>query len=166
MARGIARSRGRPAAREGRHIVRQPLHGRPWSWITGRPRLTDGLIVAFNLLAGLAPLVSQISTQRWLTLGALAALAIVQGAALWWRRRYPVLVLATVILAQALTVIISQPREASGIGLVFAVYAVSVYDQSSVRLVVGGAAIVDIALAVLLLVFGDLDAARIFIPVG
>src|SRR6266566_3111141 len=46
---------------EGRHIdstiPRQRVRGRPWSWITGRPRLNDALIVVFNFATGALSLV-------------------------------------------------------------------------------------------------------------
>lgn len=91
---------------------------------------------------------------------------MIPAVTLWWRRRFPALVLAIVILAQVGTVLLSEPREASGIGLAFAIYAVSVYDRSRVRLFVAGAAILVILGAVLLLVLGDVASARIFIPAG
>src|ERR1700730_11016272 len=50
--------RGGPDQAKGRHIAftspRPPLSGRPWSWITGRPRLVDGFLVAITFLPGLA----------------------------------------------------------------------------------------------------------------
>ncbi|HVH64053.1 MAG TPA: histidine kinase [Candidatus Dormibacteraeota bacterium] len=132
----------------------------------GRPRLTDGMVVGFNLVGGIAPLVAIVPGGRWLTLGAVAALVVVQATALWWRRSYPALVLLTVIAAQVATFLISTPREASGLSLAFAIYAVSVYERSRIRLLVAGAAIVLVLLAVLLLVLGTIETARIFIPAG
>ena len=62
--------------------------------------------------------------------------------------------------------LISRPHEVSGIAFVFAIYAVSVYDRSRIRLLVAAAAIVDILVAVLVLVVGNIDVARVFIPAG
>jgi signal transduction histidine kinase len=140
--------------------------GRPWSWITGRPRLTDGLIVALNLVIGVLALIGSTSGNGARALVALAALVGVQAVALWWRRSYPVLVLAIVILTQVATVLVSNPREASGVSLAFAVYAVSVYDRSRIRLLVAASAIAVILAAVVLLLVGKFDTARVFIPAG
>jgi signal transduction histidine kinase len=57
-------------------------------------------------------------------------------------------------------------REASSPALAFAVYAVSVYDTSRVRLVVAGLAIALIAAAVGLLLLGEFSISRNLIPAG
>jgi signal transduction histidine kinase len=140
------------------------MRGRPWSWITGRPRLTDGLIVALNLLGGgLSLLGSSFSTSL---LPVILPVVVIQAGALWWRRKYPVAVLA-VIVATGLAWWLAVPnREPGSSALAFAVYAVSVYDTGRVRLWVAGVAIALIAAAVALLLLGDFQTARGFIPAG
>ncbi len=136
--------------------------GRPWSWITGRPRLTDGLIVAFNLLAGALALFG--SAFRVSLLPIFVSAALIQALALWWRRTYPVVVLAAVVLSGLVWFLAVPEREPSSPALAFAVYAVSVYDRTSIRLWVAGAAIAVILAAVGLLLLGDIQAARGLIP--
>jgi signal transduction histidine kinase len=58
------------------------------------------------------------------------------------------------------------PGEPSAAALVFAVYAVSVYDQSAARLAVAGAAIAVVVFAVATLLLGVLPASRDLIPAG
>ena len=111
-------------------------------------------------------LIGAVAAEQSGWLGALVALVAIQAGALWWRRRRSLPVLVTVILTQVATAMISNPHEASGISIVFAIYAVSVYDRSRVRLLVAGAAIVVMVTAVILLVLGDVATARIFIPAG
>src|SRR5207302_4250761 len=53
-----------------------------------------------------------------------------------------------------------------GLGLAFAVYAVSVYDRSRVRIFVAGAAMVVIRVAIVFLVLGDFQTVRLIIPAG
>jgi len=91
---------------------------------------------------------------------------VIEAAALFWRRSHPVTVLAVVFAAQAVALLIAPDREPSGPALAFAVYAVSVYDTTRVRLFVAGAAIVLIAIAVTFLVLGDFQTARGLIPSG
>src|SRR5207245_10045300 len=85
------RGRRTPQA-EGRHIgsnfPRQPMRGRPWSWITGRPRLTDGLIVGFNLLVGIVGLIG--TFYRHSLIAALIAAAVLQASSLCSPPTHPV----------------------------------------------------------------------------
>ncbi|HSS93513.1 MAG TPA: sensor histidine kinase, partial [Candidatus Dormibacteraeota bacterium] len=97
---------------------------------------------------------------------ALAVVVAIQSAALWWRRTHPNLVLLVIAVLEVASVLISSSREASGLGLAFAIYAVSVYDRSRVRLFVAAAAIAVILAAVIFLVLGQFETARIFIPAG
>jgi signal transduction histidine kinase len=96
----------------------------------------------------------------------LAAVAIIQGVALWWRRGHPTPVLLVIVLLEIAAIVIASGHEASGVGLAFAIYAVSVYDGSRVRLTVAAAAIAVILVAVLFLVLGNFQAARLLIPAG
>src|SRR6202030_4028630 len=57
-------------------------------------------------------------------------------------------------------------NEPSGVGLVFAVYAVSVYGRTRERLFVAVAAIVVIAFAITLLLLGQFPVSRTLIPAG
>jgi signal transduction histidine kinase len=103
--------------------------------------------------------------QTWVLVATLL-LVTIQAAALWWRRSHPVTVLAVVAGAALLALTIGPQRESSGPAVAFAVYAVSVYDESRVRLWVAGIAIAMILLAVALLLLGDFQTARAFIPTG
>ncbi len=98
---------------------------------------------------------------------ALSIVLILGGAAaLWWRRRHPVAVLLLVVIAQLATFVLSPQHDPGGLALAFAVYAVSVYGRSTVRLWVAGFAIAGIVVGVSLLLLGDYPAARSFIPAG
>ena len=93
-------------------------------------------------------------------------LVVVQAVALWWRRKYPLVVLLVVLLAQVPVLIVMHDREPSGPALAFAVYAVSVYDNSAARLIVAGGAIALILAAVAFLLLGEVPTSRAFIPAG
>jgi len=93
-------------------------------------------------------------------------LLLVETLPLWWRRRYPVAVLAVVVCAEVARWALQLSNEPSGPALVFAVYAVSVYSQTRERLVVAGAAIAIIALAITLLLLGQFPVSRTLIPAG
>jgi signal transduction histidine kinase len=138
------------------------LRGRPWSWITGRPRLTDGLVVAFSLLAGGPPLI--FSGFQHSIAFALIPLVLVQSASLWWRRAHAVVVLAVVVVCGLLMWALLPNRDPSGPALVFAVYAASVYGPSRARLWVAGVAIAVIAIAVVFLAVGQLNVSRSLLP--
>jgi signal transduction histidine kinase len=142
------------------------LRGRPWSWITGRPQITDGLIVAFNLAIGFAALIGPEFANGRSVNAALAAPVVVQAGALWWRRSHPLVVLLVIVIVETARVFISSAHEPSGVGLAFAVYAVSVYDRSIGRLFVAGAAIAIILAAVIFVLLGDFPTARMLIPAG
>jgi len=141
------------------------MRGRPWSWITGRPRLTDGLIVGFNLLIGIVGLIG--TFYRHSLIAALIAAVVLQAAALWWRRSHPVAVFLVVVCIETATLLISPDREPSSLALAFAAYAVSVYDSSRFRLVLAGGAIAIILAAIgFLLVPGAFQTARMLLPIG
>ncbi len=85
---------------------------------------------------------------------------------LWWRRKYPVAALLVIACVEIVKWATGLSNEPSGPALVFAVYAVSVYDRTVARLIVAAAAIAIIAIAVALLVFGQFALSRILIPAG
>ena len=143
---------------------RQSLRGRPWSWITGRPRLTDGVIVGFSFLAGTLSLLG--SLYRHSVVAALLGLAVVEAAALFWRRTQPIAVLLVIALATGAAMLLATDRDASTAALVFAVYALSVYGPNRARLVVVVTAIALVVVAVGLLFLNDFDAARRLMPAG
>jgi signal transduction histidine kinase len=74
--------------------------------------------------------------------------------------------LLTIVPVELATVLVSADREPFGVGLAFAVYAVSVYGPNRIRLVVAATAIATIIVAVLVLVFGNFPTARVLIPSG
>jgi signal transduction histidine kinase len=127
------------------------LRGRPWSWITGRPRLVDGFLVAITFLPGLAAPIADWLHHEPATLVALSALLVpVQSVPLWRRRRYPLAVLCVVAIPPLIRILAGLSLDASTAAVVFAVYAVSVYGGSRARLWVGGLAVVSIIIGVAL----------------
>src|SRR6266851_567025 len=115
------RRRGRrAAAAEGRHIANFPtsssFRGRPWSWITGRPRLVDGLLVAITLAPALIGTIAvdyfHVSTPLFV-----AALVLV--------------IFTAALLAGEL---LGLAQVASDGAVILAAYAVSVYGSSTARL--------------------------------
>jgi signal transduction histidine kinase len=132
--------------------------------ITGRPRLSDGLVVGFNLFFGTVGLVGSYIRGNFAWFG--VVLLLIETLPLWWRRRFPMAVLAVVACAEVARWALQLSNEPSGMGLVFAVYAVSVYGRTRERLFVAGAAIAIIALAITLLLLGEVPFSRALIPVG
>src|SRR5258708_999226 len=127
------------AAAEGRHIANFPpstgLRGRPWSWINGRPRLVDGLLVAITLVPALiGTIVSEyfrVSTPLFI---AALVLAFFKSVPLWWRRRQPVAVLVIVAGALLAGEVLGLQQTASDGAITLAAYAVWVYGSSTARL--------------------------------
>ena len=91
---------------------------------------------------------------------------VVQSAILWWRRRYPVAVLLASIVLSLVSFGITPDREPGSPALIFAVYAVSVYDQTRGRLYLVGAAMALVVVAVVLLLSSDFETARRLLPAG
>jgi signal transduction histidine kinase len=91
---------------------------------------------------------------------------VIQAAALWWRRSHPAAVLLAVVACGVITWVALPDREPGGPALVFAVYALSVYDGGRVRPWIAGAAIALIAVAVGVLLLGQSGAARSLLPAG
>ena len=121
-------------------------------------------MVAFSLVGGGLSLLG--SSFRVSLLPVILPVVVIQGAALWWRRRHPIAVLS-VILVTGLALWLALPdREPGSPALAFAVYAVSVYDAGRVRLWVAGVAIAIIAVAIGLLVLGDFQISRSLLPAG
>ncbi len=121
-------------------------------------------MVAFNLLFGTGALISSYihGTFAWLGIPVL----LIEVLPLWWRRRFPLAVLVVVAGSEFVRWALQLSNEPSGAGLVFAVYAVSVYGRTRERLAVAAAAIAIIALAITLLLFGQFLVSRTLIPVG
>jgi signal transduction histidine kinase len=123
------------------------------------------VVVGFNLAIGIGAIAGS-----YFRVGTFAAgaVGVVLGEALplWWRRKYPVAVLLVIACVEIVKWATGLSNEPSGPGLVFAVYAVSVYDKTMARLIVAGAAIAIIAIAVAFLVFGQFPLSRILIPAG
>ncbi len=138
------------------------MRGRPWSWITGRPRSIDALIVLLSFAAGTLSLLG--TDYRTWVLVALLVIALVQAAALFWRRHRPLIVLLVVFASWLIAFAITADHVQSGPALAFAVYAVSVYHVGQARLVVAGLAIVTIAVAITFLILGDFGVTRDLMP--
>jgi signal transduction histidine kinase len=140
------------------------MRGRPWSWITGRPRLADGLVVTFVLVFGLLVVAGN---YRFASLAGWGSLfVVVNAAALWWRRRHPRAVLLFIVGVEIIKWVFVQSNDPSGLALVFAVFAVSVYDHSGFRLWVAAGAIATTLAGVTLLVLSLFPASRELIPAG
>jgi signal transduction histidine kinase len=127
-------------------------------------------VVAFNLLFGTVALIGTYFQGSFHFRGTFvwfgSALVLLEALPLWWRRRFPVAVLAVVLCAEIAKWALQLSNEPSGVGLVFAVYAVSVYGRSRQRLAVAALAIVVIALAITLLLLGQFPVSRTLIPAG
>ena len=121
-------------------------------------------MVGFNVFFAAAGLIGSYLHGSFAWLG--VVLLLVETLPLWWRRRYPVAVLAVVVCAEVARWALQLSNEPSGPALVFAVYAVSVYSQTRERLFVAGAAIAIIALAITLLLLGQFPVSRTLIPAG
>ncbi|TMF46308.1 MAG: sensor histidine kinase [Chloroflexi bacterium] len=122
-------------------------------------------MVGFNLVLGIAAVAG--SYLRFGTFTAWAVVLVIgEALPLWWRRKYPVAVLLVIAGVEIVKWATGLSNEPSGPALVFAVYAVSVYDRTVARLIVAGAAIAIIALAVALLVLGQFPVSRTLIPAG
>ena len=127
-------------------------------------------MVAFNLFFGTGGLIGSYIHGTFYARGTFvwlgSALVLLEALPLWWRRRFPVAVLAVVVCAEVAKWALQLSNEPSGVGLVFAVYAVSVYGRTRERLVVAGVAIAIIALAITLLLLGQFPVSRTLIPSG
>ena len=93
-------------------------------------------------------------------------LVVVQAAILYWRRSRPLAVLLLSIVLSAISFAATPDREPGSPALVFAVYAVSVYDSSRARIWVAIAAIALVIGAVALLLLSDFYTARKLLPAG
>ena len=123
-------------------------------------------MVAVTLVLGVAGLAAGYYVHGFFS-PAVVLLVLIEAAALWWRRRHPVPVLAVIFAGQVAQLALGLPSDPSGPALVFAVYAVSVYDRTTARLWVAGAAIALIIVGVALIVIGAFPGGReILIPVG
>ena len=120
--------------------------------------------MAFNLLAGVFPLA--IAYFRHSAVEGGVAVLLVQSMVLLWRRSHPAAVLVLIALTDIVGLALSPTREFSGPATAFAVYAVSVYDRTVVRMWVAGASIAVIATAVVFVVLGDVATSRSLIPLG
>jgi len=91
---------------------------------------------------------------------------ILQAAILFWRRSKPLLVLLASIVISAIAFAITPDREPGSPALLFAVYAVSVYDSSRARLWVAVASIALVVGGAALLFLSDFETARKLLPAG
>jgi signal transduction histidine kinase len=124
----------------------------------------DGLIVAFNVLIGLAAISA--TYFRSSVVETYMAFGLFQALLLWWRRSHPAVVLLLIVITDVIGAAITPSREFASPSLAFAVYAVSVYDRTAMRLWVAGVAIAIMVAAVASLLFGDFSISRGLIPAG
>jgi signal transduction histidine kinase len=124
----------------------------------------DGLVVAFNLLLGVGVLAATYFRDG--VVEPYIGIGLVQALLLWWRRSHPVVVLLLVLITDAIGVSLTPSREFASPALAFAVYAVSVYDRTAVRMWVAGVSIAVVVAAVASVFFGDFAISRSLIPAG
>ncbi len=124
----------------------------------------DGIVVAINFLAGIGALAA--AYFRSSVIETYIGIGLAQALLLWWRRSHPAVVLLLIVLLDVAGAALTPSREFASPALAFAVYAVSVYDRTSVRLWVAGAAIAVTLVAVASLLFGDFNISRSIIPAG
>jgi signal transduction histidine kinase len=121
-------------------------------------------VVAFSLVIAASALVGNYVRGSFAPVE--AVFVVLEALPLWWRRRYPVPVLAVIACAELGKWAVGFSSEPSGPALVFAVYAVSAYSRQTARLVVAGLAIALIVVAVALLLLGEFPVSRNLIPAG
>lgn len=121
--------------------------------------------MGFNLLVGIMGLVGGYYRSGSIAAGAIP-FVLLEALLLWWRRRYPVSVLALIVCAEVAKWALGLAGDPLGVALVFAVYAVSVYDRAAARLAVAGAAIAVVVFAVAMLLLGVVPVSRNLIPAG
>jgi signal transduction histidine kinase len=126
--------------------------------------LTDGLVVGLTFVFGALTAIG--AQYRGSVLVLSVVLVTIEAAALWERRRHPLIVLAIVFAATIVASSISPEKESSGPALAFAVYAMSVYGSGPMRLRVAFAAILVIVVALIWLWAGNFPVARSLIPIG
>ena len=97
---------------------------------------------------------------------AILGLVVIQASVLFWRRTQPVLVLLASVVTTIVAFAITPDREPGTPALIFAVYAVSVYGPSRLRLWVAVGAIALLVGAVGFLLVSQFDAARKVLPAG
>jgi signal transduction histidine kinase len=123
------------------------------------------VVVGFNVVLGIGAIAGSYFRLGSFTVGAVLVL-FGEALPLWWRRKYPVAVLLVIAGVEIAKWAAGLSNEPSGPALVFAVYAVSVYDKTIARLIVASTAIAIIAIAVAFLLFGQFQLSRILIPAG
>src|SRR5919201_613666 len=168
LCRGLCDRDVRARLAEGRRIdpnfPRLPLRGRPWSWITGRPRVADGVVVVFNLVAGTLAFLGNYQFAGRYPLAELFVIAT--SVALWWRRSHPESVALFIVATEAVAAFAFSSREPTGLALVFAMFAVSVWGRESTRRWFAAGAIVLTLAGVALLLIGAFPGTDRFIPTG
>jgi signal transduction histidine kinase len=122
------------------------------------------LVVGFSFLLGVLALAA--AYFRTSVVEAYVVFGLVQALLLWWRRSHPVVVLLLILITDVVAWALSPSREFASPALAFAIYAVSVYDRTAVRMWVAAASIVIVVAAVASLLFGDYAISRALIPAG
>jgi signal transduction histidine kinase len=117
---------------------------RPWSWVVGRPRLLDRLLVLFLLLLGVPPVVARSWGGPPVALALALAVIVPQTVPLLWRRSRPLEVFLVVAATSAARLVVGRPETDAVLAVVVAVYSVSVYGPERERLVVAGLSVASI----------------------
>ena len=121
-------------------------------------------MVVFTFVAGLLSLIG--TEFRSSVLAALIVLVALEAGVLFWRRRHPVVVVVASLAFALVAFAIAPQKEPGTAALVFAVYTVSAYGPARIRLVVVAVAIALLVAAVGLLLLGQFETARLFLPAG
>ena len=124
----------------------------------------DGFVVTFNLLIGVGAMSA--TYFRSSVIETYMAVGLFQALLLWWRRSHPAIVLLLIVITDVVGAALTPSREFASPALAFAVYAVSVYDRTALRIWVAGASIAVVVAAVASLLFGDFAISRALIPAG
>jgi signal transduction histidine kinase len=103
----------------------------------------DIALVAFVLVTGVIGELVMVTRDPGQPLALAEGIVLVQGVALYWRRRHPVAVFAIVVCSMLIGQLLGV-RGGPGLALLAAVYSVSVYAQPQPRLAVAGLGVLSV----------------------
>ena len=122
------------------------------------------MVVAFNLVAGTLAFFGNYQFAGRYPLAELFVIAT--SVALWWRRSHPESVALFIVATEAVAAVAFSSREPTGLALVFAMFAVSVWGRESTRRWFAAGAIVLTLAGVALLLIGAFPGTDRFVPTG
>ncbi len=122
--------------------ITQRRRGRIRRYFYERPSAMDAVVILCYVLLALPTIISSISEGKWLVV----ALLLMIAAVLMFRRRYPLQVVAAVVLLEVAAAILNPWGSNVSAGLWFALYAVASIRKRSLALVVFVAASLPLSL--------------------